>query len=250
MKIGAKVFAHQSCGSTNDLAREMALSGEEEGTVVTARAQTQGRGTKGRTWHSPAGGGLYMSVILRPPAADLSLLPLAAGLGVRDGILDAGGVRTRLKWPNDLVWNKRKLGGILCEARGGDGPDRFAVLGIGLNLTQDERDFPEDIRAAAASLRMAGGWDGDEQRLFSGLCAGIERWYGVFRDGRARDILDAYRDAASFAPGDVIILRRDDGASLRGRWAGFDDRGGLVLDLPEGRAVFFSAEAVSLEDAG
>jgi BirA family biotin operon repressor/biotin-[acetyl-CoA-carboxylase] ligase len=250
MRIGAKVHAHQSCGSTNDLAKDLALSGVEEGTVVTARTQTRGRGTKGRSWHSPADMGLYLSVILRPLSADLSLLPLAAGLGVREGLIEASAVPVALKWPNDLIWNKRKLGGILCEARGGDGPNRFAVLGVGLNLTHEERDFPEDFRATAASLHMAGGWDGNEQRLLSRLYDGLERWYGAFRESRVRDILDAYRDAACFAPAAVLTLRRNDGGVVRGRWAGFDDRGGLVLDLPEGRAVFFSADTVSLEDAG
>lgn len=250
MKIGAEVQSFESCVSTNDLAKEMALAGAGEGTVVTARSQTRGRATKGRSWHSPEGRGLYMSVILRPETSDLALLPLAAGLGIREGIYDVAGVRVSLKWPNDLVWNKRKLGGILCEARSGEDTQRFAVLGIGLNLTQEEGDFPEELRASAASLRMAGGRDEDAKRLISGLCEGLDRWCGAFREGRTHEILDAYRAAASFIRGDFLTLRRSDGGSVKGRWAGFDDRGGLILDLPDGRAVFFSADAVSVESIG
>ncbi|MBN2206974.1 MAG: biotin--[acetyl-CoA-carboxylase] ligase, partial [Candidatus Aminicenantes bacterium] len=208
------------------------------------------RGTKGRVWHSPPDGGLYMSVILRPPGADLSLLPLAAGLGVRDGILDAAGISVGLRWPNDLVWRGLKIGGILCEAGGSGGAGRFAVVGVGLNLSQQPDDFPEEIRAKAASLRMAGGRYGDVQRLASAVWAGLDRRYAVFRDGRSRELIEAYRAASSFGAGAVLTLRRGDGEAVRGRWAGFDDRGGLVLELPDGRSAFYSAEEVTVEDAG
>jgi len=250
MRVGSKVHALESCESTNDCAAELARNGAEEGTVVVSRTQTRGRGTKGRAWHSPPGYGLYISVILRPYRADLCLLPLAAGLGVRDGILDAAGLRIGLKWPNDLVWRNRKLGGILCEASGSEGAGRFAVVGVGLNLSQEEGDFPEDIRSTAASLRMAGGWDGNVERLTSAIWAGLDGRYAAFREGRARELLESYRAASSFTEGTVLTLRRGDGAAVRGRWAGFDERGGLVLDLPDGRAAFFSAEAVTVEDAG
>jgi len=250
MRIGCKVDARESCESTNDCAAELARNGAEEGAVVIARAQTRGRGTKGRVWHSPPGAGLYMSVILWPVRTDLSPLPIAAGLGVRDGIFEAAGLQVGLKWPNDLVWGGRKLGGILCEAGASGSGGRFAVVGIGLNLDQEEGDFPEDIRPTAVSLRMAGGWDGSVERLASAVCAGLDRRYADFRDGRTRELIESYRAASTFSEGTVLTLRRADGGVVRGRWAGFDERGGLVLDLPDGRAAFFSAEAVSVERSG
>jgi BirA family biotin operon repressor/biotin-[acetyl-CoA-carboxylase] ligase len=250
MRIGGCLHARQSCESTNDLARDLALSGAEEGTAVTARTQTRGRGTKGRGWYSPPGQGLYLSVILRPGRADFPLLPLASGLGVRAGLLEVTSLPVRLKWPNDIVWEGKKLGGILCEARCGPGPDRFAVLGIGLNLIQQETDFPGELRGRAASLCMAGGWDGDEPRLLSAIFDGLDRWYGALKEGRNSEILGAYRDAASFAPGAVLTVRRADGGAVQGRWAGFDDRGGLVLDSPGGRAVLISADEIAVEEAG
>lgn len=192
-----------------------------------------------------------MSVVLRPPlGADMSLLPLAVGLGVRDGLLEAAGIRVGLKWPNDLVWRGLKLGGILCEAGGSGNGGRFAVAGIGLNLGQRPEDFPEEIRAKAASLRMAGGWSGDVSRLLASVWAGLDRRYADFLDGRTHDLIEAYRAASSFGTGAVLTLRRGDGETVRGRWAGFDDRGGLVLELPGGRSAHYSAEAVTVEDAG
>jgi BirA family biotin operon repressor/biotin-[acetyl-CoA-carboxylase] ligase len=250
MRIGFEVHALDSCESTNDCAAALARHGAAEGTVVTARSQTRGRGTKGRAWHSPPGAGLYMSIVLRPPGTDFSLLPLAVGLGVREGILEATGLAVGLKWPNDLVWNGRKLGGILCEAGGSEGGGRFAVAGIGLNLTQQEGDFPGDIRATASSLRMAGARDESLERLAAAVWAGLDLRYADFRGGRTREILDAYRTASSFREGAVLTLRLGEGAEVRGRWAGFDDRGWLVLDLPDGRAAFFSAEAVSVDLPG
>jgi len=154
MEIGAKINRIKSCSSTNDLAKEMALSGEEEGTVVISEEQTKGRGMKGRKWYSARRKGIYLSVILRPPHSNISLLPLVAGLAVTDAVFDSAGLRIKLRWPNDLIWGKKKLGGILCE--GGFLGDRinYAILGIGLNVNHGRGDFPEEIRHQATSLKL------------------------------------------------------------------------------------------------
>ena len=117
------------CPSTNDVLRKMAAAGAPEGTAVVAGAQTAGRGTKGRAWHSAPGRGLYLSVLLRPAGFDLSLLTLAAGLAARDAVRSSHGLDVRLRWPNDIVFDGRKLGGILCETRIQGGRPEFAALG-------------------------------------------------------------------------------------------------------------------------
>jgi BirA family biotin operon repressor/biotin-[acetyl-CoA-carboxylase] ligase len=135
MEIGAKIVRVESCPSTNDLAKELALSGEKEGTVVISEEQTQGKGTKGRSWFSARRKGLYLSVILTPPSPKISLLPLVAGLAVSDAVFSTVGIRTSLKWPNDLVWEGKKLGGLLCESGYLGNRVNYVILGLGLNVS-------------------------------------------------------------------------------------------------------------------
>lgn len=126
-------------GSTNDVARRLAEAGAPAGTVVVAEEQTAGRGRGGKPWHSPRGTGLLFSMLARPAGADsgsaaFPVLPLRAGLAICAALESAAGLKTGLKWPNDVVYgNSRKLAGILCEAVLGT-LDPFVVIGIGINV--------------------------------------------------------------------------------------------------------------------
>jgi BirA family biotin operon repressor/biotin-[acetyl-CoA-carboxylase] ligase len=137
-------------GSTNTVARELAAAGAPHGTVVTAAEQTAGRGRQGRTWTAPPGSALLYSAVLRPLEPRHSVLPLAVPLAVC-AVAEhlRPGIGCKVKWPNDIHLEGRKLAGILIEARPQDG---WAVLGIGLNLTIAEADFPADLRTRATSL--------------------------------------------------------------------------------------------------
>src|SRR4030042_3747665 len=161
MPLGTIVYRRDRVDSTNDVARELALAGADHGTAVVAGEQTRGRGTKGRVWHSPPGLGLYASFILRGPGAGpvpfLHLLPLAAGLAASDAVLAGAGVAVRLKWPNDLVYDGKKLGGILSEGVSGGPAGDFAVVGGGITVDHVPGDFPADLRASSTSLRIIGG---------------------------------------------------------------------------------------------
>src|SRR5512138_3547524 len=161
MPFCAVVHRFESIASTNDIAKALAQAGEGHGTAVLAREQIRGRGTKGRSWHSPSGLGLYVSFILRDPDGQpmpsLHLVPLAVGLAASDAILEVVGVETRLKWPNDVLFEGRKLGGILCEGNSLGASGGFVVAGIGLNAGQILADFPPELRDAATSLRLAAG---------------------------------------------------------------------------------------------
>jgi BirA family biotin operon repressor/biotin-[acetyl-CoA-carboxylase] ligase len=150
-----RVFAR--LGSTNDLARGLAAAGAPEGTAVLAEEQVAGRGRAGRGWSSPPGLGLWTSFVARP-AGDPSLLPLRVGLAVAEA-LDPflGGAPARLKWPNDLLVDGRKLGGILCEGSWEAGGGGFVIVGVGLNVLHAAADFPEEIRERAASIALAAG---------------------------------------------------------------------------------------------
>lgn len=147
----------QSTASTNDLALRMAAGGEPEGTVIFAEEQTAGRGQYGRSWHSPRGLGLLFSVILRPPRRLME--PGALTLFTAEVMCEAshrlGAVRARIKPPNDILVEGRKLCGILIESRWGR--DVFCVVGVGYNVLHQDEDFPPEIRERATSLSLETG---------------------------------------------------------------------------------------------
>ncbi len=154
MSFGEPHHHFERVDSTNTRARELAAEGAEHGTVVTADEQTAGRGRQGRTWTAPPGKALLYSAIVRPLAARHLMLPLAAPLAVCEAAeeLAADPLRCKVKWPNDVLVEGRKLAGILVEARPQDG---WAVIGIGLNLSISPDDFPPDLRDKAVSISTA-----------------------------------------------------------------------------------------------
>ena len=142
--------------STNDVAREWALAGAPDGALVVAARQTRGRGRRERTWDSPAGTGLYASFVLRPdwPADQAPNLAIVAGMAAFRALEKAGVRDLRMKWPNDVLANGRKICGVLVEPRLGAERIEFAVAGIGINVGQGADDFPPDLRQPATSCRL------------------------------------------------------------------------------------------------
>lgn len=241
MNIGAKILRVESCPSTNDLAKEMALSGEKEGTVVIAEEQTKGKGTKGRSWYSARKKGLYFSVILTPPFPDISLLPLVAGLAVSEAILSCLGIRAGLKWPNDVVWEGEKLAGILCESGFLGNRVTYAILGVGLNVRHEKGDFPKEIRRQAVSLELIKKEKIEEEAFLDCLLQFLNRWYGCFLKGEKRRILRAYQEKSVLPLGEKIDLIMERKV-LSGVYRGLDPQGGLILERNGLRESFFSAE--------
>jgi BirA family biotin operon repressor/biotin-[acetyl-CoA-carboxylase] ligase len=226
-----RVFAR--LGSTNDLARGLAAAGAPEGTVVLAEEQVAGRGRAGRGWSSPPGLGLWTSFVARP-AGDPSLLPLRVGLAVAEALdpfLAAS--PARLKWPNDLLVDGRKLGGILCEGSWEAGGAGFVIVGVGLNVLHTASDFPDGIRERATSVALARG-EAPARRQVAG--AVVPAVLAALGGGAALDTdflarLEA-RDALRGL--EVEVTDPTTGAPLaRGAAAGIEADGSLRL-LPEG----------------
>lgn len=245
MPLGTVVHKLGTVSSTNDAARDLAREGAAHGTAVLAEEQTRGRGTKGRLWHSPPGMGLYVSFVLRfPPQGPgplFHLLPLAAGVAVADAVLAASGIEVRLKWPNDLVRDGRKLGGILVESVStGSGP-AFAVVGVGINVGHRAEDFPEELRLRASSLDLIGGRPTDKDAVFAALCRALDNWYNAIIRGEPGPIIKAFEDRAAFAPGDLVRVTTGSGP-FQGVYRGLDDRGRLLVGR-RGRT-----EPVALDD--
>jgi BirA family transcriptional regulator, biotin operon repressor / biotin---[acetyl-CoA-carboxylase] ligase len=210
--------------STNDRARELAQAGAPHGTLVTATEQTAGRGRQGRTWSAPAGRALLMSIVLRETPA---LLPLAAALAVAD----VAGSDARVKWPNDVLVDGRKVAGILAEARVQEG---WAVVGIGLNVALRMEDLPAELHATAGTLGLS---PADVEPTLQRLLGALERALAL--DDAA--LLDASRAHNGLRGRDVRW------AGGRGRAAGIDGAGRLVVELPEGGRTALHAGEVHLE---
>ncbi len=152
--VGGRVTVYRETASTNDLVQRLALDGAPEGEVVVADRQTHGRGQHGRHWDSCAGLGLWFSILLRPEwDAGLDRVTPLIAVAVASGISAATGLHPRIKPPNDIFLDGRKVAGILTEAR--SGRQTFAVVGIGVNVSHALTDFPPDLRGTATSLALA-----------------------------------------------------------------------------------------------
>ncbi len=232
MPVGDIVHRLETVPSTNDAARALALQGAAHGTAVLAKEQTRGRGTKGRAWHSPAGLGLYSSFILRGPGGgpvpSPHLVPLAAGLAASDAVLETSGVECGLKWPNDIVHDGKKLGGILSEGVSGGAAGDFVVVGIGLNVGHGPGDFPEDISAASTSIRLAGGRAVTVDALWAALCGALDRWYNVLTRGDKEKVVRTFEARPAFPRGAAVRIETAEG-TFEAEYRGLDAEGRLLV---------------------
>ena len=245
MKIGEKIHRVESCSSTNDLAHKMAQAGAEEGTVVIADEQTAGRGTKDRLWYSKKGIGLYLSVILRPRKRDMSLLPMVAGLAMRDALFEQEGLSVELKWPNDLVYDGKKLGGILCEASFLGNEISYAILGMGLNVNHEKRDFPENLRSHATSLKILRQKDIVVKALLYRFWEILDDWYGFFQEGKEIQIIRAFESHSIFSRGETLAVKTQENW-ITGEYQGIDLRGRLLLYTEGIERSFLAPEVLGI----
>ncbi len=200
--LGNTIFAGKlhffpQVDSTNSAALAGARDGAPHGSVYFADEQRAGRGRGDHAWHSAAGDGLYVSVLLRPriPALRLPLLPLAAGLAAAGAIGAASGLTVDLRWPNDLMLGERKTGGILVESKIEGGEAAFAVVGIGINVHQ--RFFAPDLATPATSLDMESGKRVSRQDLLVSLLKSLEHEALGLLDPAARSTVPARVEQAS-----------------------------------------------------
>jgi BirA family biotin operon repressor/biotin-[acetyl-CoA-carboxylase] ligase len=232
--------------STNTLAKEMAKNGAPHGTVLIADRQTGGRGRMGRSFDSPAGVGVYMSVILRPECTPNKLMHLtcAAAVAMCDAVEAAAGFRPGIKWTNDLVYEKRKLGGILSEIGFNQkGNVDWAILGIGINCCQQSCDFPEDIRDMAGSLSMVSGKPIDRAKVAAAMLEALETMSQQLISRKA-EILSRYRLDCMTLNRDVVLVRGDE--KRYGHALDIDDSGALVVCFEDGHTETVSSGEISV----
>lgn len=234
-------------GSTNDEAKRLALHGAPHGTIVIADHQTGGRGRMGRSFHSPAGTGIYLSAILRPDCSmtDAMHLTCAAGVATHDAISCAAGVSPQIKWINDLVFGHQKLGGILAEPFI-HLPNRridFVIVGIGINCNHRTWDFPPELRDMATSLAMITGQSVDRSQLAAELIRSLEIMSRELLTEKTA-IMDRYRKNCITLGKEISVHRFDE--VLHGVAMDLDADGGLVVRFDDGHTETVNAGEVSI----
>jgi len=223
--------------STNDVARDQARKGARAGFLVAASRQSRGRGRLGRSWESPPGKGLYISLLLRPSleAAQAGRLTILSSVAMVDAVEALSGVRPQIKWPNDLIHGGRKLAGLLIETEPNGTQLAFAVIGIGINVRHEVDDFSPEVRSLATSLRIATGQLYRRADLLVALlCAFENRLQKPFAETR-----EAWA-ASSLTLGQRVTLTTLRGTKY-GQAVGLDESGALLLRNDAGEVETITA---------
>lgn len=234
--FGKRIYHFFKTDSTNRVALELGHAGEPEGAVVVAEEQTAGRGRAGRAWHSEHAAGIYATLLLRPRLAPVQapLLTMMAGLSAHAAIQAQTGLTVDLKWPNDLLINGKKVGGILTEMHAEPGQIRFVIVGIGLNVNQEK--FAGELGAIATSLRLETGKTQSRLELLVRLLREFENDYNQFLREGAASITKKFVAISSYAQGRRV--RVTNGAeSFAGTTAGLGPEGLLQVRRDDGAVV-------------
>jgi BirA family transcriptional regulator, biotin operon repressor / biotin---[acetyl-CoA-carboxylase] ligase len=216
-------------GSTNDEALGWATAGVPEGALVVSDHQAEGRGRRGRTWHAPPGSALLFSLVLRPKlSADrLGLLTTALGVAGVEAARSLG-VDARVKWPNDVAVNGRKLAGVLVESRlSGDRVE--AVAGMGVNVSTKPEEFPEDIAGIATSLAIELGEPPPRHLVLEAVLGAMDPLYGELESDKGAASLIERATELSAVLGKSVNVRMADGTLLDGRADRLKPTGALVV---------------------
>jgi BirA family biotin operon repressor/biotin-[acetyl-CoA-carboxylase] ligase len=244
-RMGDCILTYEETGSTNEVAIDWARRGAPSGCLVLAESQTAGRGRWQREWSSPRGG-LYLTAILRPEGGnspEVSLLPVASSLAATEAIREAARVEARIRWPNDLLVDGRKVGGILCESSfTGDRPD-FLVAGFGINVNQTGDDFPPELSLLATSLRLVTGHPHEVSLVAACLAERLEHWWESLLKDPAT-IVGRWDELACGQRESRVTVRHKEGQEFEAVTAGMAEDGGLRVRLADGRVQTLYTEEV------
>jgi BirA family biotin operon repressor/biotin-[acetyl-CoA-carboxylase] ligase len=229
-------------GSTNDDARRLAQEGAPEGTVVVARSQTAGRGRLGRSWHSPEGSGLYLSIVLRPaePLDRVGRYALAAALAAVETCHGTGAIAARIKWPNDVLVEGRKVAGVLAELRSGKGGAEL-VLGFGINVRTPDDGYPAELASIVTSLSAAAGRPVSLAETAPMLLSALGTWVDRLRRDGWEEVREAFVRYAPGVDGARVTLR---GGAI-GTTRGLDATGALLVETQGGVVPVHAGESLA-----
>ncbi len=235
-------YFYDSVDSTNEVAASLSLKNEvESGTVVIADSQKRGRGRLGRTWISPPGVNIYMSVILRPeiPPKDATLLTVLAAVASATALRDMTEIDFSIKWPNDLIVSGKKVGGILTEVRSEPDSIKIAIIGIGINVNIARKDFPDEIKSIATSVRGETGKYHSRSEIISRILNEFEGWYMTLVNIGREPLLEKWRQLSSTLGKEIEVTTSRE--TISGFAEDIDEEGMLIVKLRSGALKRISA---------
>ncbi len=245
---GRTLHYFNETGSTNIDAKRYAEEGESHGTTVVANMQSAGRGRRGRLWQSPAGSAIYMTIMLKPQFIPdkASMLTLVMALSVADAIVEVTGLSAGIKWPNDIVVNKKKVCGILTEMNAELDYIQYVVIGVGINVNNNSpEEFPEEIRQTATSLKIETGMQISRAALLERVLAHFEKNYDIFtKTLDLSALMKAYDARLLNMNAEVRVL--DPKGEYTGIARGINPAGELLVEKENGEVVPVYAGEVSV----
>jgi len=245
-QIGRELFHFDEIDSTNNYAKKIANEGCPHGTVIVAERQTMGRGRVGRQWQSDNSGGLWFSIVVRPDMEPerVQVITLAASVAVVEGIRKELGVNCGIKWPNDIILNSSKLGGILTELSAEPGHVNYIVVGIGINVNQSLSDFDIELQNKATSIFISTGKQCSRVKLLGSILRSFEEIYCTLLEGRAEEIINKWNSYSVTIGKEVKIFIKN--IEYIGTAQSIASDGKLVVKCKDGKTMNVSAGEVQV----
>jgi BirA family biotin operon repressor/biotin-[acetyl-CoA-carboxylase] ligase len=236
--FGSELYYYNEIDSTNHVAENFAQQSFRQGITVVADSQTAGRGRSTNQWFSPLGENIYCSLLLKPDVFFLHRIPFVAGLAVAK-TLAALGLKIDLKWPNDLLIDDRKIGGILVQSAMEGGTLKYAVVGFGINV--NTTSFPAHLKESATSIANELGELSDRESILAGILMHFEKLYLEITEVSWEDFSKEIEKKSSFVRNCEVRIENHEGLT-EGITAGLDSYGGLIVNTADGARVFYSGE--------
>lgn len=244
--LGREIEYYQRLESTNEESFELIEEGCGEGTIIVTDHQTSGKGRQGRSWFSAPGKGLAFSIILIPetPLNQSGLLSLAAGIAVAQAI-EQFGLEPTLKWPNDILLNRKKCGGILVESKVQSDVMVNAVIGIGINVNESSSDFGDEIQEMATSIAIEKANSVQRELVLAWTLNSFEEWYNNLKNGDLNKIVETWLNYCGHLDKPVTIHQH--GEEKTGNFIGVNESGNGLIDFA-GQILSISAEEIHLSN--
>jgi BirA family biotin operon repressor/biotin-[acetyl-CoA-carboxylase] ligase len=241
-RIGKKILVYVKTSSTNDIAAEYAKNKKNDGLVIFAEEQTAGRGRAGTKWHSNRADSILCSIVLTDCKLTSELLSLTCAVAVADGLGKIGGTEAKVKWPNDIIINGKKVAGILLESKLNEN-GRVYILGIGINCHQKKDSFPVELQPIATSIDIESNSVSDRVSLAKRLLTSMEHWLEIAAK-TSEKVTEKWRRLSIQLNHRVKLVYN--GREFAGNCIGIDPEKGLILQLDTGGVRMFDAAHTSI----
>ena len=241
--VGKEMHYKPTVDSTNRVAKALAYHGAADGTIVVAEEQTNGKGRRDRNYYSPRGKGIWFSIVLHPKILpkDAPKLTLMTAVAVAEA-MNRFNIKPEIKWPNDILFDGRKLVGILTEMTGEMGKIYYIVVGIGINVNIARKDFPEEIRDTAASLSEITGEEIPRVKIFRAVLEELDKLYREIKANGFDKVLTLWRKYNVTLGKNIRVISVIDGNDFSGKAVDLNEDGALVVETPEGLRTVYAGD--------